>query len=149
MAEQVVNTHSIQTVTPDGELVSLDVSKTYIIKLDESDKFFMVYYNMLKSFYQIKYLKDVMLLIKLVELADYNTGVVTIATKTREAISKELNVNKSNLSAMFKRLSDLELIRGEKGVYTINEGVFWKGEASVRRNIMKERGIEFILKFTV
>lgn len=148
MAERIVNTNSIQTVNPDGELVSLDVSKTYVIKLDESDKFFMVYYNMLKSFYQIKYLKDVMLLIKLVELADYNTGIVTIATKTRQSISNELNVNKSNLSVMFKRLVDLELIRGEKGVYTINEGVFWKGEASLRKAIMKERGIEFILKFT-
>lgn len=148
MAERIVNTRTLETVTPDGELISLDVSKTYIIKLDESDRFFMVYYNMLKSFYQIKYLKDVMLLIKLVELADYNTGVVTIATKTRESICKELGVNKSNLSSMFRRLRDLELIYGEKGVYTINEGVFWKGEATIRKNILKEKGIEFILKFT-
>jgi len=120
MKKQVVLSHTKQIMTPDGELIEQDVSKTYTIKLDENDRFFMVYYNMLKSFYQIKYVKDVMLLVKLVELADHNTGIVTIAAKTREELCRDLQVSKFNLSPMFKRLLDLELISGDKGVYTIN-----------------------------
>lgn len=147
MKRKLVNSKTIQKMTPDGVLTDQEVSKTYVIKLDDTDKFFMVYYNMLKSFYQIKYLKDVMLLIRLVEMADYNTGVVTIAAKTREDLCKELDVSKSNLSPMFKRLLDLELLSGGKGVYTINEGVFWKGDAAIRRDVLKEKGLEFILKF--
>jgi predicted transcriptional regulator len=148
MKKKLVNSKTVQRTTPEGILVDQEISKTYVIKLDDTDKFFMIYYNMLRGFYQIKYLKDVMLLIRLVEMADYNTGTVTIAAKTREDLCKELEVTRSNLSPMFKRLVDLELIFGEKGVYTINEGVFWKGDASIRRDILKERGLEFILKFT-
>ena len=149
MNKKVVFSKTTVHQDANGKTVLSDESKTFTIKLDDSDKFFMVYYNMMKSFYQIKYVKDVMLLIKLVELADYNTGVITLATKTRESLCKDLDVAKSNLSSMFKRLVELQLIFGEKGVYTINECVFWKGDAVIRRDLLKTRGLEFILKFTL
>lgn len=146
---QLLHTKQTTSTDEDGNLVIQDVEKTYVVKLAENDKFFMVYYNMLKSFYKIKYVKDVMLLVKLAELADYNTGEVTIATKTREDICSELEITKSNLSPIFKRLIELGLLSGEKGVYKINEAVFWKGEASIRKSILKEKGIQFVLQFTM
>lgn len=149
MKKKIVQTTTNQIITSDGELVSQDISKVYTIKLEDSDKFFMVYYHMLKSFYQIKYVKDVMLLIKLVELADHNTGIVTIAAKTRDILCSILDVSKSNLSPMFKRLLQLELITGDKGVYIINEAAFWKGDANIRRDILKDKGMEFTLKFII
>lgn len=148
MSERLVNTHSLEVRDENGKLIKQDIKKTFIIKLDDSDRFFMVYYNMLKSFYHIKYVKDVFLLVRLIEMADHNTGVVTIAAKTRETLCNELEVSKSNLSPMFKRLLDLELISGDKGVYTINEAAFWKGDAAIRRDILKDKGLEFTLKFT-
>jgi hypothetical protein len=149
MQEKIINSGIKQIITPDGELVSQEISKTFVVKLEDSDRFFMVYYNMLKSFYKIKYVKDIILLVKLVGMAEHNTGVVTIAAKTREVLCKELGVSKPNLSPMFKRLLNLELIFGDKGVYTINEVAFWKGEASIRREVLKDKGMEFILKFVV
>lgn len=147
MRKTYVNSKLVQVVGEDGLLRTQETSKTHVVHVEDTDKFFMIYYNMLKSFYQIKYLKDVMLLVKLASLADYDTGVVTVAVKTRELICEEIHVTKTNLSAMFGRLIELGLIFGSKGIYTINEGVFWKGESKTRRAFLKEEGLDFILRF--
>lgn len=147
MKKSIVRTDIETTVTPEGEVVSTDVRKTYIVKLDDTDRFFMVYFNMLQSFYEIKYLKDMKLLIKLIESAEYNTGKVSVTTQRRLDLCTELDVTSTNLSAGFKRLLDLNLISGTKGDYLINESAFWKGEANIRKGILKDKGLDILIKF--
>ena len=71
---QSTTTESVDQET--GEVKIVEVQKLQTIKVDSEDKFFAIYYNMLKTFYQIKYIKDVLLLIKLTQLANYITGEV-------------------------------------------------------------------------
>lgn len=148
MKKTFIQSQSTTTVNPDtGEMIITDVQKTHVVTLQDKDKFFMVYLGMLQSFYQIKYVKDVMLLVKFAELADYNTGQMDLSTKLRLEICQELDIKASNLSATIKRLVDLKLLLGEKGSYTLNAGLFWKGDAKTREKVMKERGLELTIKF--
>lgn len=148
MKRRFVKSETTQRVDPQtGEIIQVDVKKVHEIKLEEKDRFVMIYYEMLKTFYQIKYIKDVFLLIKLVEMANYNTGEVSISTAKREKLCEELQVKNPNLSSMFKRLTELELIEGSRGEYKINEAAFWKGDNKTRLEMLKDKGIEFTIKF--
>lgn len=144
--------HFIQSTTTtvkdkDGNEVITDEKKLHSVILDDTDKFYMVYFNMLRTFYQIKYLKDVLLLFKLCEMANFNTGIVSLSANDRFDLCVFLNVQNSNLSTGLKRLKLLGLIFGDKGRYTINESVFWKGDKEMRKQLLKDRGIDFIIRF--
>lgn len=125
----------------------VEVQKVHTITLDEFDKFYMVYFNMLKTFYQIKYLKDVMLLFKLCEEAQFNSGEINLSAQSRVDLCSFLNIKPPHLSSAIKRLKELGLIIGEKGSYVINEGVFWRGDREIRDMMLKDRGIDFIMRF--
>ena len=47
----------------------------------------------------------------------------------------------------FKALKDLNLISGEKGVFTINPQIFWKGDEKARKAFMGEQEIK--IKFSI
>ena len=49
---QSTTTESVDQET--GEVKIVEVQKLQTIKVDSEDKFFAIYYNMLKTFYQIK-----------------------------------------------------------------------------------------------
>ena len=145
--------HFIESTTTtvidkEGNEVITDEKKLHSVVLDDTDKFYMVYFNMLRTFYQIKYLKDVMLLFKLCEMANFNTGVVSLSANDRNDLCLFLNVLNSNLSTGLRRLRSLGLIFGEKGRYTINESVFWKGDKEMRKQLLKDRGIDFVIRFS-
>lgn len=142
---QSTTTESVDQET--GEVKIVEVQKLQTIKVDSEDKFFAIYYNMLKTFYQIKYIKDVLLLIKLTQLANYNTGEVELSAKKRDELCTELDLRKPHLSTALKRLTELELISGERGSYVINPAIFWKGDAKTRKQILINKGIEFTVKF--
>jgi hypothetical protein len=147
MKKRFLNSQTTTTVDPDtGQIVMTDIQKTHLVTLQDEDKFFMVYLTMLQSFYQIKYVKDVMLLVKFAELADYNTGSIDLSTKLRVQICEELEIKPSNFSTSIKRMVNLGLLIGEKGSYTLNAGLFWKGDAKTRKQVMKDRGLEFTIK---
>jgi hypothetical protein len=148
MKKHYVQSQSTTTVDPDtGQIIITDVQKTHVVTLQEEDRFFMIYLSMLQSFYQIKYVKDVMLLVKLAELCDYNTGKVDLSTQLRAQICEELGIKPSNLSTTFKRLVESKLLVGEKGSYTVNASLFWKGDNKTRKQVLKDKGLEFNIKF--
>lgn len=150
MKKTFIHSQSTQTVDPDtGQIIITDTQKTQVVTLQDEDKFFMVYLSMLQSFYQIKYVKDVMLLVKLAELSDYNTGHVELSAKLRLQICEELGIKPSNLSSTFRRLVDSGLLLGEKGSYTLNAGLFWKGDSKTRKQILKDKGLELNIKFVI
>ena len=151
MAKGKVKTEETMTEITDihGNKTKVESKKVFIVPVDEADRFFMVYISMLQSFYEIKYVKDVKLLVKLAELANYNTGHVEISSKLRKYICGELGFNQSNLSATLKRLVVLGLLQGDGGSYQLNAGLFWKGDAETRKQIMREMGIDLTIKFTM
>ena len=46
----------------------------------------------------------------------------------------------------FKKLRDLSLITGDKGRFTINPQIFWKGEMKVRNQLLKEEAVQISFK---
>ncbi len=148
MAKVFIKSETHQHVDPEtGELITFDSSKLHVVKVENEDKFVQVYFEMLKTFYQLKYISDLKLIIELSAQADYNTGQVDLSPKLRENICEKIGLSKSHLSKSLKRLKDLQLIFGERGSYTINEAVFWKGDKKTRKELMKDKGLEFIIQF--
>jgi hypothetical protein len=126
-----------------------EVKKTHLVTLSDADKFFMVYLSMLRSFYEIKYVKDVFILVKMAEMAEYNTGNVKVTMEDRADICKEINIKQSNLSASLTRLISMNLLTGGKGKYTINAGLFWKGDSKERKKLLISRGLDFNITFKI
>lgn len=87
-------------------------------KLDKS-----YYFKLLKLVYNIKYNKDILLFEELVNLADKETKTIHLSVNLRETLREKTNMNKPNFSASLKRLTETELLSGEKGSYSINSKV--------------------------
>jgi len=142
-----ISSHTVRSIDKNGNETFFDENKLHSVELDKSDSFYLIYFRMLKTFYEIKYVKDIHLLFKLCELADYNSGIVRLSPEDRTDLCIFLNVQSTNLSTGLKRLKNLGLIIGEKSKYTINESVFWKGDKETRNKVLKERGIDFTIRF--
>lgn len=148
MKKKFLESTSITVRDPKTGLdVKTDVIKIHVVTVEDFDRFYMVYFNMLKTFYEIKYLKDVMLLFKLCEMANFNTGKISLGADDRNDLCAFINVQNSHLSSGLKRLTELGLIFGKKGSYVINEGAFWRGDNVVRGLMLKDRGLDFIIRF--
>lgn len=129
-----------------GEMSVVEIEKSYVIQTP-AEEFAQMYFKFIAVIYELNSLNDVKILIKLCELAKFNTGVVDISTSSRKAICEELAIHSSNFSKSLKRLQEKLLIEGTKGAYKINPAIFWKGEQKVRAQILKEGGLSMLLKF--
>lgn len=78
--------------------------------------------------------------------AQYNTGVVNISAADRKEICEELNITNNAITNNFKKRRDLSLITGDKGRFTINPQIFWKGEMKVRNQLLKEEAVQISFK---
>ena len=67
-----------------GEVKLIETRKLHKITTKSEDRFFQVYYETLANFYELKYADDLRLLIKLAELAEFNTGRVLLPSSVRE-----------------------------------------------------------------
>ncbi len=132
-----------------GEVVLLESKKLHKIQTKSEDRFFQVYYETLASFYDLRYTDDLKLLIKLAQLAEWNTGKVLLPSSIREEICTSLAIHTTNLSKSLKRLKEKDLIQGERGVFVINPSVFWKGDKDVREKQLREDGLYFTIKFSL
>lgn len=77
----------------------------------------------------------------------YNTNKVLIPPAIRVQISKDLDMSTGSITNNLKALKDLNLISGEKGVFTINPQIFWKGDEKARKAFMCEQEIK--IKFSI
>lgn len=79
--------------------------------------------------------------------AEFNTGRVLLPADVRVQISKDLDMSTGSITNNLKALKDLNLISGEKGVFTINPQIFWKGDEKARKAFMCEQEIK--IKFSI
>lgn len=128
-----------------GEVTS--VEKTFSIKTDTQDEFFMTYIKNMSSFFKLKSIVDIKMITKFCILAEYNTGKVILAPATRLEISEELEISSSQISKSINSLKGLKLITGDKGAYVINPMLFWKGQNKTRNQLLKDKGLEITIKF--
>jgi len=146
MAKHLVQSTETQHVDEEtGQLIVTTIEKVHTIKVNE-EGFFMTYISMLRPFYQLEHLADVKLIVKLCELAEFNTGKVSISTAKRKELCDELNISTSNFSKYIKRLKDKELISGGQGEWTVSPALFWKGDRKTRAALLKNNTLTLTIK---
>lgn len=129
-----------------GEILSYESEKTFIQKIDK-DKFYITYIDFIAPFFQLKSAKAKDLLIWMCNNAEFNTGRVLMPTEVRDKVSKELDISPNGITNNLKALKDLNLISGQKGTFTINPKIFWKGDEKARKAFMNEKEIQ--IKFSI
>lgn len=129
-----------------GEILSYESEKTFTQKI-EKDKFYITYIDFIAPFFKLKSAKAKDLLIWMCNNAEFNSGRVLMPTEIRDQISKELDMSSNGITNNLKALKDLNLISGERGVFTINPQVFWKGDEKARKAFMNEQEIK--IKFSI
>ena len=143
---------SERTITDENGIQRVQtVSKEFVFKSEE-DPFYMVFIDFVKWMYNITSIGSLKLLPKLLELAEFNTGNLSLSPGARAVLMEELNMSKSTFTralndlienkALFKTYSTPideetgELLEDQKkeikGEYVINPEMFWKGSLKDR-----------------
>lgn len=133
-----------------GEVMFTETKKVVKINMGKQEEFFMTYCNYLKSFYNLKYADDIKILIKMNEWAIFDTGDVQLTPKRRLEITEDLGIRNDAISKSLKRLREGNAIIGDKGDYTINPTMFWKGDRAKRKELlMQEGGLSVTFNFEI
>ena len=131
------------------------VSKEFTHKMDQ-DKFYMTFIDYVKWIYGLTTITTLKVLYKLLELADYNTGELSLSPGKRQEIMESIGIKKSAFTQALNQLvesgalelkyktdndgnflcdpdtGELEIVRGE---YRISPEMFWKGELKKRAEL--------------
>lgn len=119
-----------------GEIISETISKTFSVKKD-SEPFFLTYSKYMSVLFNLNSLSAVKLLWKMLEMAQYNTGVVSITSQLKKQILSDLDISVSIYGKAINMLKEAEIISGERGLYLINPKIHWKGDFKTRENLIK------------
>lgn len=130
-----------EVVNPEtGEIVTIESSKTFTTKITE-DKFYMTFIDYMSPIFGIKPEAAKSLLAWMCSHAEYNTGKVSLSAADRKQICADLQISNNSITNYLRSLKDLKLIDGERGTFTINPSVFWKGELAARRKLLEDKDI--------
>lgn len=126
--------------------------KQFSYKTDE-DSFYMVFVDFVKWMYNITSVNSLKLLPKLMEIAEFNTGEITLSSGIRKKIEQQLKLSPATFTRALNDLIENDVLRkvflkevdeetGEvfsttelKGQYMINPEMFWKGELKKRKTL--------------
>ena len=122
-----------------GDWSEMTQSKTFAIPVNE-EEFYMTFIKNLSSILNLNSFTEIKVLVKLCEMAEFNTGKVSLTAGKRNEFIELLSINKAYLSSSIKSLINKGLLKGEKGEYEINPLVFWKGSLKERNALIKENG---------
>lgn len=115
-----------------GELLHYESQKVHKEKIN-SENFYMVFLDYMSPLFKLNSDAARKILDKFCQMAEFNSGVVHLATHTRKELCEELNMSAAQFTNCIKKLKDLNLITGESGLFTINPYIFWKGDQNIRR----------------
>lgn len=126
---------------------SVVTSKSFNIKVKDSEDFYFTFFSYMKPALKIKSVRDIHVLTKLSLAMEFNTNKVSLPSSKRKEICGELNIQNSHLSNSIQRLKALGLMWGEGGVYELSPFAVWRGHTDARENLLKNEGLELRLKF--
>lgn len=112
----------------------------------ESEPFYIVYTRYIKWIYGINSGKTLAVLLRLLDMMEFNTGIVDVSRTNRQILIAELDLSQSSLTQCLNRLIEKEALykrsiidkrTGEvkelKGSYQVNPIMFWKGTLKDRK----------------
>jgi hypothetical protein len=111
MGKRKYTTHvTTRTITDSlGQLVEVTESRVFKTKSD-NEPFFMVYCKQLACLYDLSSVTAIKVLVKFMEQATFNKGIVTLSTALRTDIINNLKISKSSLSKAIKALIDSQMV---------------------------------------
>jgi hypothetical protein len=126
-----------------GELIEVTVEKSYSIKNVNVDNFYMTFIENMSGYFKLKSAIDIKVLTKFCCMAEFNTGVVNLTTKLRQETCELLQITTQQLTNSISKLKTKGFLTGEKGTYTVNPKVFWKGTTQEREKLLKSGTLTF------
>lgn len=148
MRKSTYNVETTTVVGSDGSVVQMESVKKQRIKIN-SESFYMVFIDHVAPFFNLKNGTSKSVLGWLCNKAVFNTGQVSLSAADRTNICKELEISKNVLSISLKELVSKRLITGERGSYTINPQIFWKGDLLARDNLLQVEEIQVAFKLNL
>lgn len=139
--------HVTETSSSDKDGEILTTSKTFAVKTQTTEEFYLTFFSFMQPHLKIKNMIDINVLTKMCMMMEYDSTEVMLPTQRRKTMCEELGMESTHLSNSFKRLRELGLIQGDSGVYEINPYYVWKGRTDAREKLLREKGIEIRLKF--
>jgi hypothetical protein len=142
MAKRITQTIQREIVDVNtGELVKVDTQKTFTEKINP-EHFYMTFIDYIAPLYQLHSEVARRMLDWMCEHAEYNTGIVDLSTSKRQQMCSELSLANNQVTNNLKKLKDLNLITGDKGSFTVNPEIFWKGDAQSRKDLLQNKSLQ-------
>ncbi len=70
------------------------------------------------------------------------TQDVSLSAFTRKQICEELQISNNQITNSIRKLKELNLITGDKGTFTLNPEIFWKGDAQTRKQVLEGKSLK-------
>lgn len=142
MAKRITQTiqREIVDVTT-GELVKVDTQKTFTEKISP-DNFYMTFIGYMSPLFNLHSDVARSILDWMCMRAEYNSGVVDLSTSKRQKMCSDLSITSNQVTNNLKKLKELGLITGEKGEFTINPEIFWKGDTKTRQQVLEGKALK-------
>ena len=150
MGKGFIKSTETRYIDENGQERVVTTQKEYAYKSNE-DSFYMVFIKFVKWMYGIKSVSALKLLPRLLEMAQFNTGEISLSTGMRAQLMTELNLSKSVFTralnellengALFPKVLVTKNEDGSetkteiKGEYIVNPEMFWKGDLKKRRQL--------------
>lgn len=141
-------TNQIVVDSSTGEVLHMETSKRFTTKV-KTDKFYMTFIEYAAPLFKLTTQSAKDILVWMCCNAEFNTGKIVLAPAERARMMKDLNVTTNTISNSLKKLTSLKIISGDKGVYTLNPQIFWKGDSETRDKMLEveEIQVNFDIKF--
>ena len=142
MAKRITQTiqREIVDVTT-GELVKVDTQKTFTEKISP-DNFYMTFIGYMSPLFNLHSDVARSILDWMCMRAEYKSGVVDLSTSKRQKMCSDLSITSNQVTNNLKKLKELGLITGEKGEFTINPEIFWKGDTKTRQQVLEGKSLK-------
>jgi hypothetical protein len=127
-----------------GEIVT--TTKSFSIETTAED-FFLCFLDNLGSLFQLTNATDIHMLAWLCSKCQLNTTQSSVSTADRNHFMEKLGISTQAFSNSIGRLKKLGLITGEKGTFTINPDVLWRGSVKERNKWMRGEGMKVMIDF--
>ena len=142
MAKRITQTiqREIVDVTT-GEVVKVDTQKTFTEKVSP-ESFYMTFIGYMSPLFNLHSDVARSILDWMCMRAEYNSGVVDLSASKRQKMCQDLSITSNQVTNNLRKLKELGLITGEKGEFTINPEIFWKGDTKTRQQVLECKSLK-------
>lgn len=120
-----------------GEEIKREVIKQWTEKIP-TDTFIRTYTRHIAAVFEIETLTARRILDYFMLKAEFNTGIVHLGSEERKALMVALNISVPTYYSGIKELVRCKVIeKWGSGAYKINPEIIWKGDSSVKNQILR------------